>query len=182
MQSNNLSGPLPPELGNLANLQVLYLQDNQLSGPIPPALGNLANLQRLNLSGNNLSGELPEALANVAAGPETVEPEAEAEPETSEQETETVVIGEGFCGSVEGLAEQDCEALLAVYQSANGDDWTNKDGWLNTNTPCEWFGVQCRLDRVELLRLSENNLTGTLPPELGNLPGTEIALLVPEPD
>ena len=34
--SNQLTGPIPPELGNLINLQYLTLMDNQLSGPIPP--------------------------------------------------------------------------------------------------------------------------------------------------
>ena len=32
-------------MGNLANLEELWLYDNQLSGPIPPELGNLANLE-----------------------------------------------------------------------------------------------------------------------------------------
>ena len=46
---NNLSGPIPPELGNLANLIYLGLADNQLTAPIPPELGRLANLTKLNL-------------------------------------------------------------------------------------------------------------------------------------
>ncbi len=63
---NNLNGTLPPELGNLANLQNLTLSGNQLSGTIPPELGNLANLQYLHLSGNQLSGTIPLELANLA--------------------------------------------------------------------------------------------------------------------
>ena len=64
--SNRLSGEIPPELGNLTNLQHLNLSWNRLSGEIPPELGNLTNLQHLNLSGNNqLSGEIPPELGNL---------------------------------------------------------------------------------------------------------------------
>ena len=63
---NQLSGEIPPELGNLANLQYLGLRGNQLSGEIPPWLGNLANLQYLYLSVNQLSGEIPPELGNLA--------------------------------------------------------------------------------------------------------------------
>ena len=38
LDSNSLSGPIPPELGNLANLTTLDLYSNNLSGPIPPEL------------------------------------------------------------------------------------------------------------------------------------------------
>ena len=39
--NNQLSGEIPPELGNLANLTRLSLSTNQLSGEIPPELGSL---------------------------------------------------------------------------------------------------------------------------------------------
>ncbi|KAF3792427.1 hypothetical protein EJ110_NYTH11481 [Nymphaea thermarum] len=42
--SNNFSGPLPPELGNLENLQQLYIVSAGLSGPIPSTFMNLKNL------------------------------------------------------------------------------------------------------------------------------------------
>ena len=43
---NQLSGAIPPELGNLANLTVLGLSFNQLSGAIPSELGNLSKPDR----------------------------------------------------------------------------------------------------------------------------------------
>lgn len=52
---NNLSGPIPPELGGLANLTDLNLGGNDLTGPIPRELDDLANLADVNLSGNDLT-------------------------------------------------------------------------------------------------------------------------------
>ena len=42
---NRLSGPIPPEIGNLSV--------NELSGPIPPEIANLAALEYLNLGQNS---------------------------------------------------------------------------------------------------------------------------------
>ena len=56
----NLEGPIPANLGNLTNLQMLYLSDNNLSGAIPSGLGNpQSNLEELYLANNRLSGEIP---------------------------------------------------------------------------------------------------------------------------
>ena len=63
---NRLSGPIPPELGNLANLEELFLSGNQLSGAIPTELGSLSKLQGLFLSGNQLTGCIPVEIAGVA--------------------------------------------------------------------------------------------------------------------
>ena len=63
---NELSGPIPPELGDLANLTGLQLFDNDLSGPIPPEFGGLANLTRLSLGSNELSGPIPPELGDLA--------------------------------------------------------------------------------------------------------------------
>ena len=63
LRRNQLSGKIPPELGNLENLTRLDLRQNQLSGKIPPELGNLARLSRLDLSGNQLIGCVPNSLS-----------------------------------------------------------------------------------------------------------------------
>ena len=64
--SHGLSGPIPPELGNLSELRRLVLDVNELTGPIPPELGNLINLTRLNLDDNDLSGPIPAELGSPA--------------------------------------------------------------------------------------------------------------------
>ena len=63
---NNLTGPIPPELGNLSNLEGLVIYDNQLTGPIPPELGNLFNLEHLSLHENQLTGPIPPELGNLS--------------------------------------------------------------------------------------------------------------------
>lgn len=65
--SNNLSGSIPPELGDLRALGLLVLGRNNLTGPIPPDLGNLAKLWSLDLSDSDLSGPVPPELGNLAS-------------------------------------------------------------------------------------------------------------------
>lgn len=64
-----------------------------------------------------------------------------------------------------------CESLMRLYDSTNGDDWTNNTDWKLTNAPCSWHGVSCDLGNVVTVNLASNNLTGTLPTEIGNLTG-----------
>ena len=65
LPDNNLVGGIPPQLGDLANLETLSLGDNQLSGGIPRELGDLSNLGTLNLNGNLLSGTIPSELGGL---------------------------------------------------------------------------------------------------------------------
>ena len=66
LQDNQLSGSIPSQLADLANLQSLFLGGNELTGTIPPQLAALTNLQRLDLSRNQLSGSIPPQLAALA--------------------------------------------------------------------------------------------------------------------
>ena len=47
LYSNNISGRIPNELGNLTNLVSLDLYLNSLNGPIPDTLGKLQKLRFL---------------------------------------------------------------------------------------------------------------------------------------
>ncbi|MXX71018.1 MAG: hypothetical protein F4Y73_04025 [Gemmatimonadetes bacterium] len=44
----------------------LTLEDNGLTGPVPPEVGNLTALETLDLGGNGLAGELPVVVASMA--------------------------------------------------------------------------------------------------------------------
>ncbi|KAG7951432.1 hypothetical protein I3843_12G006700 [Carya illinoinensis] len=62
---NNLTGGIPPMLGQLSSLHALNLSYNQLTGKIPITFSKLAQLESLDLSHNNLSGEIPSALIDL---------------------------------------------------------------------------------------------------------------------
>ena len=66
LADNHLRGAIPPEMGNLTNLESLDLNVNQLSGSIPPELDSLANLRMLNLGYNQLSGTILSSLGSLA--------------------------------------------------------------------------------------------------------------------
>ena len=63
---NELTGPIPPELGDLKRLKKLSIGTNPLSGPIPPELGNLTQLEELQIPRSKLSGSIPPELGNLA--------------------------------------------------------------------------------------------------------------------
>lgn len=91
IESNYLSGSLPPELGTLDNLVYIYarrnlftfrldqmivsgaypvlfslwLDNNQISGTIPPAIGQLTGLASFSITNATLTGPIPEEFGNV---------------------------------------------------------------------------------------------------------------------
>ena len=60
-----MTGPIPPELDGLGQLEELVLQSNSLTGPIPAALGRPSNLRTLLLGFNLLSGRIPAELGSL---------------------------------------------------------------------------------------------------------------------
>ena len=77
------------------------------------------------------------------------------------------------------IPAEEREALIALYNSTNGDGWSDNSGWKDEpldgdgfampGTECGWHGVECTGDSVTKLQLSSNQLTGSIPVELDNL-------------
>ena len=161
LDNNALSGPIPPELGNLANLTWLYLGGNQLSGPIPPELGSLANLTGLFLGRNQLTDPIPPELGNLANLTELNL--------TRNSVTGIIPLELGKLGSLTLLAlggnalEGEIPAELGNLASLEELFlWGNS---LTGEIPAELGN----LVNVTYLSLSGNHLTGPIPARLGNL-------------
>jgi Leucine-rich repeat (LRR) protein len=58
LSRNHLSGQIPNDIGQFANLEILNLSDNNLSGGLPDFMINLATLKTLDLSHNHFNGNL----------------------------------------------------------------------------------------------------------------------------
>ncbi|MCY3808851.1 MAG: hypothetical protein OXG58_05415 [Gemmatimonadetes bacterium] len=68
----------------------------------------------------------------------------------------------------EPVTERD--ALVALYESTGGPNWIREDGWLSDTALGDWYGVGTDdQGNVTRIVLNENNLVGSLPPELGVL-------------
>ncbi|KAF3447352.1 hypothetical protein FNV43_RR12538 [Rhamnella rubrinervis] len=67
LYSNNISGTIPSDLGNLTSLVSLDLYLNSFTGPIPDSLGKLSKLRFLRLNNNSLTGPIPMSLTNITS-------------------------------------------------------------------------------------------------------------------
>lgn len=134
---NGLSGTLPAELGHLADLTDLSLFGNSLSGSIPPDLGSLVGLERLRLSQNQFSGPIPPELGNLA--------------NLTEVDLAYNPLSGAIPPAITGL-----HALRVLNLGGNG---------LSGAIPPELGN----LAELTTLSLFLNSFSGTIPPELGNL-------------
>jgi len=75
------------------------------------------------------------------------------------------------------VTEEEFQALKAFYNATGGDHWTDRTGWENINTTAtkddvttSWKGILW-IDEGHVTELNfyDNNLTGTLPSEIGGL-------------
>lgn len=150
LQRNGLSGPIPPEIGNLTAVEVLSLDDNDLNGPIPPEIGNLRAVALLDLGRNNLNGRIPPEVGNLAA----LAGRAEGRPTL----TSDYVLRLGN-NNLSGPIPPEIGNLAALeILDLYGNDLTGP-------VPPE-IG---NLAAVAVLNLYGNDLSGSMPPEIGNL-------------
>ena len=79
------------------------------------------------------------------------------------------------CGSApippsQTTADTDREALIALYNATDGQNWIADHNWMTDAPIADWYGVEVDLQgRVVKLVLSGNRLSGEIPPDLSNL-------------
>jgi len=70
--------------------------------------------------------------------------------------------------SAQAVNVQDSLALVDLYNSTDGANWTNNDNWLQAPI-ATWYGITVTGTRVTDIDLRANSLKGPIPASLGNL-------------
>ena len=154
LRGNGLTGFLSPRLAELTGLTSLRIDGNTLSGRIPLSLSAL----RLDEFHYDMTGLCVQADAAFEAWLDAI---------TSHRGTNAVC-----------KAATDRDILVSFYHGTGGPGWRNQDNWLTDRPIANWHGVF--LDgqgRVRVLALSDNNLTGSLVPEIAKLSELESLVL-----
>lgn len=158
---NNLRGYIPPDVGNLSQLEQLVLNDNQISGKIPNQIGFMQNLTRIWLSKNAFTGSIPKEIKNLNKLKELDlafnEFSGSIPPELCELHNLTILIltVNQLTGTIpDSIGKlKNLEGLIL--------DHNNLDGQIP-----ETIG---NLSNLTSLDLGSNQLTGSVPLSIGNL-------------
>ena len=68
------------------------------------------------------------------------------------------------------ISKGEYEALMALYRATDGENWRDNTNWGNKDVLLsDWYGVKTKNGAVTEIRLTYNNLAGTLPAEIAEL-------------
>ncbi|OFX18751.1 MAG: hypothetical protein A2041_12640 [Bacteroidetes bacterium GWA2_31_9b] len=70
-------------------------------------------------------------------------------------------------GNTHGIFTEEYNAIIALYNSTNGDNWAINTNWLSAGNIDQWYGILTSEGHVIQINLPSNNLFGTLPFNLG---------------
>ncbi|XP_054778367.1 receptor kinase-like protein Xa21 [Prosopis cineraria] len=138
LANSNLQGCIPKDIGNLHKLELLDIYDNYIGGPfpsrkVPGCLGN-SSLWKLDFSSNKLTSPLPSSLWSM----------------------EDILVLDLSSNAISGTIPSDVSNLRAIIHKRDVNGLTNKD-LINLETPI-------RISYYELLRgtngFDERNLLG----------------------
>ncbi|KAJ1274584.1 hypothetical protein BS78_05G073000 [Paspalum vaginatum] len=190
LSNNQLSGNLPDLIGHFTRLRTLELNDNNLSGRIPPALASCTLLSTLHIYNNHLNGSVPTEIGVLTKL---------ASLDLSYNQLSGVITEDHFRGlkSLRLLAlyyNTDLkitvqEGWLPSFRLEQGDFALCQIGplfptWLQQEEPIisyldisstgvkdkipDWFWNT--VSQATYLYMSDNELTGSLPAHLGDMP------------
>ncbi|CAN6172829.1 unnamed protein product [Urochloa humidicola] len=184
LEYNKISGPIPANLTDLANLTTLNLSHNLLNGSIPPGIAAMQRLERLYLSNNLLSGEIPPPLGTIPRlGLVDLSNNrlTGAIPATLSNLTQLRVLvlrHNRLSGAIPASLAQ-CVNLQNLDLSHNElqgkipADLSGLSGLLYLNLSSNRLSgpipaTISKMAMLQVLNLSSNRLSGTIPPQLGS--------------
>ncbi|RVX01706.1 LRR receptor-like serine/threonine-protein kinase GSO1 [Vitis vinifera] len=133
----DLNGSIPEAFGNMSSLEYLDISQNQLQGSIPDAFGNMSSLTYFDLSSNQLQGSIPDTVGNMASLEELYLHDNKLE------------------GEIPKSLSNLCHLQKLALQSNN----------LSGQLPQDLLA--CANDTLEILYLSYNQFTGSVPDLIG---------------
>jgi Leucine-rich repeat (LRR) protein len=169
LSDNDFTGTIPGEVGQLIQLTGIDLGANKLNGSVPSQLADMTALQRLYLYSNSLSGNMHAVIKEVVLKLNSL--------------TELDLSDNDFTGTLPGEVGQliqmtgidlganklngsvpsqlaDMTALQRLYLNSNS---------FSGNMHAVIKEVVLNLDSLTELDLSDNDFTGTIPGEVGQL-------------
>jgi hypothetical protein len=199
LSANSLTGEIPSTF--LASSQItsdqisVYLENNDIRGTMPASLASFARMD-IRLSNNRIEGIAEElcsqkdwfggAVGLVGSCDAILCPPgffSNAGRQISLEQTclrcESLNASP-YYGKTKCTDISERNVLMDLYTNAGGSGWQSADKWGSTEPICTWFGIECNgsdehSDRgVTSVRLSSNNLAGTLSADFLTLPAIEV--------
>ncbi|KAL5172063.1 MDIS1-interacting receptor like kinase 2 [Glycine soja] len=191
LHENKLSGSIPFTIGNLSKLSVLSISFNELTGSIPSTIGNLSKVGTLRFIGNELGGKIPIELSMLTA----LESLQLAGNNFIGHLPQNICIGgtlknfaaenNNFIGPIP-VSLKNCSSLIRVRLQRNQltGDITDAFGVLpnldyielnmslsqnSINAETSNFEEIASMQKLQILKLGSNKLSGLIPKQLGNL-------------
>ncbi|XP_038979555.1 receptor-like protein EIX1 [Phoenix dactylifera] len=156
---NQITGQTAEIFGNLSQLRYLDLGENQISGEIPENLRNLSHLEYLGLSDNRIWGEIAKIVGNLA------------------HLQHLDLSDNNITGQLPENISMLCKLQeLDLSKNTIGGEITSL---IEGFSKCinNKLNERSFLPSLELLDLSNNNFSGTIPESLGQLSGLKYLLL-----
>ncbi|XP_064950554.1 receptor-like protein EIX1 [Musa acuminata AAA Group] len=180
LSSNKLVGGVPDSLCNLQTLESLHLSHNNLSGPIPHCLKSCTELATLDLGHNNFIGNIPTWIGESLLYLKTLSLRSNAFTGNIPQLSSLpyIRILDLSNNNLSGTIPQsfgDFSALKGApaYHCCyfNNNTLSVEYMWLFVKGSEIKYTTTRQLSIDTLIDLSNNNLSGNIPEELGNLHG-----------
>ncbi|XP_058181105.1 receptor-like protein 15 isoform X2 [Rhododendron vialii] len=157
LSHNQFRGNIPTWIGNLSELTVLFLQHNYFQGNIPKELCHLSRLNLIDLSFNNLSGNIPACVSNITF--DGMGPDVDIPSRISRFQSKS--------GLPAGLGMVLSNRRESRDQSSVGLKNLERIDFETKRMSLSYKGIVLYL--FSGINLSHNRLTGSIPPEIGNL-------------